>query len=130
VDDYNAFKRADDKFAAESFAHVIEEYYYEQLIPYAATDEAGERPAGGERGLRTRFGRYSESHLAASDFESKVLSDFTGRWEKPFEERPAIEISPDVKMHRFEFSTVIYDVTVKSDTVVSITKYEKKKSKK
>jgi RHS repeat-associated protein len=30
VDDYNAFKRADDKFAAESFAHFIEEYYYEQ----------------------------------------------------------------------------------------------------
>jgi hypothetical protein len=130
VDDYDAFKKADDKFAAESIAHVIEEYYYEQRIPLTDIPIMGVWvPAGPGRGPLSRDGRFPESHFSASGFESQVLSDFTGWWEKPYEDKKPVKTSAG-EVIKFEFSTVIYDVTKKNSNVVSITKYELQKPRK
>jgi len=129
VDDYNAFKKADPKFAAAALAHVIEEYYYEQIIPYAGTNDPGWKPAGDSRGPLNKLGRFAESHEAALEFESNVLSDFTGWWEKP-REGHRVEIPPSGSRHFYrteEYSTVTYDVIEKNGTVQSVNKYEKRK---
>ncbi len=132
VDDYDAFKKADPKFAAAALAHVIEEYYYEQIIPL--TDDASNAyspygvPAGGSRGPLTRMERLGESHETALEFESKVLSDFTGWWEKP---RPDIAVATDATTvwASFQYSTVSYDVLVKNASVARIFKNENPKKK-
>ena len=128
VADYNDFKKADPKLAAESLAHVIEEYYYEQLIPVTDFNSTQEVPAGGSRGPLSKRGRFDESHQAASDFESKVLSDFTGWWEQPFEQKNLGQ-TPQGAVVRIEFSSVMYDVVIKNNAVVSITKHEIQKPK-
>lgn len=126
--DYEAFKAADPRFAAVSLGHVIEEYYYEQLMPLTELNDSDERPAGGSRGPLTHRGRFMESHTAALDFESKVMSDFTGWWEQPMKERDYI--SPlGLQVIRFEYSTITYDITLKNSAVLGITKHEKKKPK-
>ncbi|HEX5875422.1 MAG TPA: RHS repeat-associated core domain-containing protein [Pyrinomonadaceae bacterium] len=128
VADYDAFKKADPKFAAESLAHVIEEYYYEQIIPYAGTNTPGWQPAGGSRGPLTRDGRFDESHEAAADFESKVLGDFTGWWEKPYEDNMVrIPGVPNGFISTFEFSSVTYTVVSHNFNVVKVTVNERKK---
>jgi RHS repeat-associated protein len=130
VDDYDAFKKADSKFAAAALAHVIDEYYYEQIIPVTDIDSLSEVPAGGSRGPLNRDGRFFESHLDASDLQSKVLSDFTGWWEKPYQDKPTIPTYDGGQIVTFEFSSVSYDVIVKNSSVVSISKYEKQKPRK
>lgn len=97
VSDYNAFKRADWKFAATALAHVLAEYYHEQLMPFAGTASADEVPGGGARSKTTRDGRFLESHIEGLYFESQVLSDFTGWWEQPAE-RTNTKITPDTVM--------------------------------
>lgn len=126
VADYNAVKAADPKFAAVSLGHVIEEYYYEQLIPLTELDDSSERPAGGSRGPLTHMGRFPESHTAALGFESKVMSDFTGWWEQPMQQKSLVS-TPSLQIIRFEYSTISYDVTIKNSTVVRITTHEKTK---
>jgi RHS repeat-associated protein len=131
VDDYNAFKKADDKFGAQQLGHVLEEYYYEQLIPFAGTNDPGERPAGESRGSLTRPQRYPESHAAGSGFQSLVLSDFTGWWEKPYEDKKPVATPYGELIVTFEFSTVTYYVTTTSSgTVTYVSKDEKKKPRK
>lgn len=132
VDDYNAFKKADLKFAAAAFAHVIFEYYHEQVIPYAGKNSPYETPAGPDRGPLTRFGRFDESHEEASYFQSQVLSDFTDWWEKPVEATGLTPPGHPIPVIRFEYSSVSYDVTVNATNanVVSVTKNEKKKPRK
>ena len=129
VEDYDAFKKADPKFAAESLAHVIQEYYWEQLIPVAGTSDPGWRPAGDPRGPLNKLGRFDESHKAAKEFESQVLSDFTGWWEKPMEEKHTISPNGSVAS-TFDFSSVTYLVVHQNSSVVSITKYERRKTRK
>jgi hypothetical protein len=126
VDDYDALKKVDSKFAAVALAHVIDEYYYEQIIPLTDFDSLVEVPAGGSRGPLNRAGRFEESHLDAIEFQSKVLSDFTGWWEKPITEKPVINTVAGA-IATFEFSTVIYDITVRHTNIVHVVKYEKKK---
>jgi len=85
-------------------------------------------PEGGSRGPLSKRGRFEESHQAASDFESKVLSDFTGWWEQPFEQKNLGQ-TPQGAVVRIEFSSVMYDVVIKNNAVVSITKHEIQKPK-
>jgi hypothetical protein len=60
------------------------------------------------------------------DFESKVISDFTGWWEKPREAR-IINMGQGRSFRTAEYSTVTYDIIEKNGTVESINKYEKRK---
>jgi RHS repeat-associated protein len=123
VDDYNEFKKADKKFAATALAHVLEEYYTEQLIPYAGTNDPGERPAGDSRGPQTRQQRYPEAHAAGLGVESVVLSDFTGWWEKPVERKPPVTTPQGEAIITVEFTSVTYYVTTTSSgTVTSVLK--------
>ena len=126
VDDYDAFKKADPKLAAAALAHVVEEYYYEQVLDYAGSDDTHLTPAGDPRGPLSRLGRLPESHVAALDFESKVLSDFTGWWEQPREAR-LFDLGRGRTYRQVIYSTVTYDVTEKMGTVENVNKYEKKK---
>ena len=132
VDDYNAFKKGDMKFAAAAFAHVIAEYYHEQLIPYAGTNSPDETPAGLKRPPMNRSGRFEESHEEGLYFESQVLSDFTNWYEKPSEAIPLTPPGLPLAVIRFEYSSVSYDVTVNTTnaSTVSVTKNEKKKPRK
>jgi len=116
VSDYNAYKKADPKFAARYLGHVLDEYYHAEKMPSPFSDE----------------GRYDESHKDALEFESNVLSDFTGWWEKPREPREPISNSQGELTFRFEYSTVTYDVLYKTGAggdvqVAKITKTERKK---
>lgn len=126
VEDYKAFKKADPKFAASSLAHVIQEYYFEQIMVLFSTDELvpGYGPLN-------RYGRGVRSHEVAKEFESQVMSDFTGWWEQPRPDR-TVPISPlgTERYSTFEYSSVTYDVIHKGGTIVSISKYEKRKPRK
>ncbi|HEY5885326.1 MAG TPA: hypothetical protein VIT88_11600, partial [Pyrinomonadaceae bacterium] len=130
VDDYNEFKKADPKLAAESLAHVIEEYYWEQIIPYAGTADPGWRPAGDSRGPQSKLDRFLESHAAATGFESQVLSDFTGWWEKPVAENPQPGLPDGSQVTNLDFSSVTYLIIYQNSNVISITKYERQKPRK
>jgi hypothetical protein len=119
LDDYDAFKKADPKLAANSLGHVIEEYYRLETNPWLSP--------------QTDIGRFSDAHGTASEFESNVQSDFTGWWEKPAEQSAARV--PGGVIYTFEYSTVSYDILVKSDVngsknVVNVNKNEKQKPRK
>jgi hypothetical protein len=60
-------------------------------------------------------GRLKESHEHGLQFESDVLSDFTGWWEKPREQINVYE-KPDEALVTFDYSTVAYDVVYKAGT--------------
>jgi hypothetical protein len=126
VDDYDNFKKADPKFAAAALAHVIEEYYYYQIIPLFSGSNAGSElvPAGGPFGPLSPEEIFTRSHNEGSEFESKVISDFTGWWEQPGQR------SAQHKVLTVEYSTVIYDITIKNSNVDKIYKYEKQKPRK
>lgn len=133
VEDYDAFKKADPKFAYASLAHVIEEYYYEQIIPLTDADANANSaygvPAGGSRGPLTRMQRFAESHETALDFESKVLSDFTGWWEQPRQNIPGVVTDATTVWTTFQYSTVSYDVLWKNFSVARVFKNEKPRKK-
>lgn len=131
VDDYDAFKKADPKFAAAALGHVLEEYYFQQIIPlfssaYNTTDEV---PAGGPYGPISPKAIFDTSHSEAMEFESNVISDFTGWWEQP--RAPKLPVATGQGyVQSFEYSTVIYDVTIKNSSVDNVAKYEKQKPRK
>jgi hypothetical protein len=130
VDDYDAFKKADPKFAAAALAHVVNEYYFEQTIPVGFGREPGIEYAAVEpSGPASRMGKFLPSHLDSTQFESNVLSDFTGWWEKQRPDKPVVTLSTG-NVHTFEYSTVLYDVVVKNNAVISVTKYENRKPRK
>jgi hypothetical protein len=115
VADYDGFKKADPKFAARFLGHVLEEYYHAEKMPSPFSDQ----------------GRFPESHEGALEFESDVLSDFTGWWEKPREQKTISE-KPGELTVRFDYSTVAYDVLYKSGVggdvqVAKVTKIERRK---
>jgi len=130
VDDYDAFRKADPKFAAAQLAHVLEEYYYAQVIPLFDGDTNKEEvPAGGPMGPLNFAEIYKRSHTEGLEFEGKVMSYFTGWWEQPRVQKMAVGSGGSLIVS-FEYSTVIYDVTLKSTTVTNVIKYEKQKPKK
>lgn len=115
VSDYNVAKRDDPGFAARLLGHVLEEYYQAEK-KYAKLDETSQRRS---------------AHEDAKVFESKMVSEITGQAEQT---RTNIETGPVTL--RYVYTTVTYDVTVKSargtpgyNTVVSVTKNEVQKPK-
>ncbi len=117
ISDYNAFKKADVKFAARFLGHVLEEYFHAEGMPSPLTDQ----------------GKFPESHQSGLKFESNVMSDFTGWPEKPRESIPLSD-TPTEKTVRFDYTTVAYDVVYKASSggdiqVAKITKIERKKPK-
>jgi RHS repeat-associated protein len=125
VADYDAFKRADWTFAAAALAHVIAEYYHEQLIPFAGTASTYEVPGGGARGATTREQRFEESHEEGLYFESQVLGDLRNWWEQPAA-RTETKLADSTMVH-VEYSTVSYDVFIKNNTITGINKHERQK---
>ncbi len=137
VDDYDAMKRVDKKLAAAALGHVIEEYYYEKIIPLTPLQTDGERPSSpyGPRGpvrlpTMTDGGPiYEESHEAARHFESNVLSDFTGWWEQP--RQGTATYNPYVgRVMTIHYSTVTYTIIIQNANIVSGTQHEKRKPRK
>jgi RHS repeat-associated protein len=119
LDDYDALKKADPALAANSLGHVIEEYYRLETNPWLSP--------------QSDRGRFLDAHEAALEFESNVQSDFTGWWEKPAQQR-TLQV-PGGAIATFEYSTVSYDVLLKSDAtgsinVISVKKNETQKPRK
>jgi len=108
IADHKALDAKAPEFAADSLGHVLKEYY-----------TANKKYAGQPDSVA-----FPPSHDEALKFESKVLSNFTGK-----KEQKAVEASPAPNTIRFIYTTVHYDIVLKSgtpggppDTVVNITK--------
>ena len=63
-------------------------------------------------------GGHAESHKAGLEFESEVLSDFTGRFEKPRQQILISQKASEMTV-RFDHSSVAYDVVCKAVAGVS-----------
>jgi hypothetical protein len=113
--DYDAYKKVDPNLAAAALGHVLEEYYYAEKMPSPMLDH----------------GKFGEAHSAGNQFESEVMSDFTGWWEQP---RRQVNLqSPAGHFNvRVVYTTVSYDILVKSGvggdaTIERVTKSQRKK---
>jgi RHS repeat-associated protein len=99
--DYNAFNAVSPAFAAASLGHVLEEYY--------TADKSSDQGVP--------FLQYKDpAHLAGMKFEMNVMSDFTGKRETQTRIDFPGPNPPDQKIMRFTYSSVIYDVLIKSGT--------------
>lgn len=108
--DYSAVNASHPEFAATLLGHVFMEYY------------TAEKANPGVRGMTG----FPAAHMAGMEFESKVLSNFTGKSEQTRVDAGAIPV------FRFIYSTVTYDVTLRggaggSVDVGGVTKIKNKK---
>jgi RHS repeat-associated protein len=124
VDDYEVMKRDAPDFAAGALTHLITEYYEAQLLPAPLSLDA----------------IYRTAHKAALETESDTIGDLNGNW---WQEPRADTVTSGALEHppmtlRYKYSTVEYDVFVKSgvngratqvDKVTKIDKTPKPKKK-
>jgi RHS repeat-associated protein len=106
--DHKALDASYPEFAADSIGHVLKEYY-----------TANKKYAGQHDSVA-----FPPSHDKALKFESKVLSNYTGR-----KEQKSQEAAPAPNTIRFIYTTVHYDIVLKSgvpggpkDTVQSVSR--------
>lgn len=105
ISDLNAFKNAGDggAFEAGQLGHVLEEYSRAET-DYKNLEKYGNGPGSAW---------YIPSHGRALEFESAVMSDFTGKPEAP---RGGGEPRGNNPHAFFNYSSVRYDVLKKTDT--------------
>jgi hypothetical protein len=102
--DYREFNKADRGLGAVLIAHALDEQYQFLSLEDAIRNDP------------LKLGNLP--HIRAYYFESKVLSDYTGAYEKPRQDSSSVAASPP--FFRFIYTTIGYDIYWKAGTVTNI----------